>query len=195
MAGLSSTSRWLHSTLAIIGVVPIFVTIISEGEGVDKAWVQWLMSVHTLSFLSLHTVYPVVVALLVLALMTSALPLTNAATFLAAPSWTALQGFIPRFDSPRALHRTMTVFVAVPLSLTTMTGMVWTISRYYLNQSKGDAAYLMELHQGALWMSPVIYTGVLFLLCYFALFPGVLLIVEGQFKKTPDNTTKRTRQD
>ena len=201
------TLRRLHSTLALVTSLPLLSTVVTgvsyrfcrNALGFEKSSVHWLLSVHTLSFLSLHTLYPPLLSLLTLALMLTAFPLGP----LAASLTTLTSRLLPSLSSssssprpppprssspsspsslslprltPRLLHRYLTLALLPPLLSTALTGLLWTLSRHYLHQPKEAAAYLMAIHQGSYTGSPVAYTLSLGLLSVVALAPGVMLM-------------------
>ena len=177
------TWRSLHATLAVVATVPLLTTITSGAlyrfsRAVllyEKPSVQFLLSIHTLSFLSLHTVYPIILGLLALALFVTSLPLSPMSTLVTSPSLANLRALLPASLTRRTLHRTGTLLIGSPFLTTALTGMAWTVSRYYLHHTKDDAAWLMDLHQGGYTGSPVLYTAALAVLSLAAFVPGLML--------------------
>ena len=191
--------------------------------GYEKPSVSWLMSVHTLSFLSLHALYPVLLALLTLALMATAFPLgpvaasltsllssllsllsssssssristprtpltpssptspTSPTSLSPSPSSSSSSSSssplltLPRL-TPRLLHRYLTLLLFPPLLATTLTGLLYTLSRHYLHHPRETYHPLLAIHQGDYTSSPVAYTTGLALLVVAGVVPGVMLM-------------------
>ena len=179
------TCRSLHATLAVVSIVPILVTVASGAlyrfcRGVlhwEKASCNVLLSLHTLSFLRLHTVYPILVAILSVALLLTSLPLRPLSSLLTSPSLASLRAvLLPDTLTRRTLHRTLTLLIAGPFLITALTGLVWTVFRHYLGATKEEAAPMMGFHQGGYTgLSPVLYTAVLGVLSFVAFVPGLML--------------------
>jgi hypothetical protein len=60
--------------------------------------------------------------------------------------------------SARTLHRWVTLLLVLPLSCTAMTGIMWTVLHYWLRYRKEQTSPLLQIHQGSIFIDPVIYT-------------------------------------
>ena len=187
------TARYLHSTFAVVAALPLLSTLLTGfayrfSRGVlqsDKADVSWLMDLHTMSTVSLHTVYPLLVALATLFMAATGIPLSSLGKAWQrlragrAGVWVALVSLPTKFNV-RALHRISTSLLLLPLSLTAVTGAVWTVQQHYLGYAREQSSWLLHLHQGN-WLAsgsrgPVMYTALLFLLTLPALLSGLTLL-------------------
>ena len=187
------TFRYIHSTVALVAVLPLLLTLLTGfayrfSRGVlhsEKANVKWLLDLHSMSTLSLHTVYPLLVALLTLIMAATGMPLGSLAKALQrlragrSGVWSAFVS-LPNKYNLRTAHRMSTTLLMLPLSLTALTGAVWTVQQHYLGYSHDDSGWLMAIHQGSYLApdsrGPVFYTALLLLLTLPALLSGVTLL-------------------
>ena len=183
------TCRTIHATLALPIIAPLLLTIVTgfayrfarNALQVDKSYVQWLLSVHSMSILGLGGVYPLLVAGAVLAAAVTGVPLSSVGTvwrrWMAGHRADLLDGVVglPAAFTPRVVHRAVTATVALPLVVTALTGAVWTVQQSYLGHTRQQSGYLMGLHQGSFTGSTVAYTGGVFACTLLALMTGYTL--------------------
>ena len=82
------TARKLHNALALVCILPLTLSVLTgllyrisrNVFLVEKSSVVWLMRVHTLRIVGLHSVWPLLLAVLTVLLILSALPLTAIGT-------------------------------------------------------------------------------------------------------------------
>ena len=186
------TFRYIHSTIAVVAVLPLLLTLLTGfayrfSRGVlhsEKANVKWLMDLHTMSTLSLHTVYPLLVALLTCIMAATGVQLGSLAKALQrlragrAGAWSAVISLPTKYNL-RTVHRISTTLLLLPLALTALTGAVWTVQQHYLAYPREQSSWLMYIHQGSYLSEirgPVIYTASLLLLTLPALLSGLTLL-------------------
>ena len=187
------TFRFIHSTVALLAVLPLLLTLVTGfayrfSRGVlhsEKADVKWLLELHSMSTLSLHSVYPLLVALLTFVMAASGMPLGSL-----AKAWQRLRAgrsgvwsafvSLPTKYNLRTVHRLSTTILVLPLCITALTGAVWTVQQQYLSYPREQSSWLMYIHQGGYLASdsrgPVLYTALLLLLTLPALLSGVTLL-------------------
>jgi hypothetical protein len=68
------------------------------------------------------------------------------------------------------------LLLILPLWMTAMSGALYTVYRYYLRAPKADLSFLLSVHQGSAFTSPVLYTAVMLALFLASALPGALLL-------------------
>eukprot|EP00457_Paulinella_chromatophora_P014165 gb/GEZN01014553.1/.p1 GENE.gb/GEZN01014553.1/~~gb/GEZN01014553.1/.p1 ORF type:complete len:207 (+),score=17.41 gb/GEZN01014553.1/:28-648(+) len=140
-----------HRWLAALAFVPVFVTVCSgmtyrisrEWFDADKHQVGWFMDVHDMTVLSLQEYYPLFVGWLVLSMAASGLGIAG------------LRGLVPCAvldmplkGTPRAIHRIATTLCVLPMVITSATGFIFTLGKYYFSFEESTLKTLMWIHQG-----------------------------------------------
>ena len=187
------TFRYIHSAVAVVAVLPLLLTLVtgfayrfSRGVlGSEKANVKWLMDLHTMSTLSLHSLYPLLVATVTLVMAAKGMPLGSLAKAWhrlragRGGAWSALVSLPSKYNL-RTLHRGSTALLALPLSATALTGALWTVQQQWFGYPREQSSWLMHIHQGSYLTGdsrgPVLYTAALFLLTLPALLSGFTML-------------------
>jgi hypothetical protein len=191
--------RTIHRRIAIAMSVPIIMTI---GTGftyrfarnvlsVDKQSVKWLMSVHVMSVWGIQSIYPLIVGLSMIGLIIAGLPMTPIRMGCQSMYQSIVQS-LNRSSKPNnsilqtsyvsMTHQWFGLIAAIPLSISSLTGIVWTLHKYWLTDSDSltdksrTLKDLMSYHQGSIYGSSAVYCSIIFMLSLPVIISGCLML-------------------
>jgi hypothetical protein len=181
------------------------VTCIIVWFDAPKTAVHWLLEVHSLSVVGLHSLYPVLVGCAALMLALSGLRMGRATDYLARAvrrTKTLLFGAAPQSSAEapaaeiglpplwpqrwtlRSTHRLSVALAVIPFAITAMSGAAYTVVKQWGSWFGVSAASaqamgktLMGVHQGSWLMvvSPVVYVTALGSVLVVALVTGLYM--------------------
>jgi uncharacterized iron-regulated membrane protein len=151
--------RKLHRQVSPFLILPIFATALtgvvyrfSRRLGIPDEVSQWIMKVHSGSFLSskLSLVYVLMVGSGLLGLIITGLVLWQKKRKAGASQTQQTQPHRPSSQLDwRQMHRLLAPLISLPLILTTLTGVAYPVSKAWFGWSYPETDRLMKLHEGA----------------------------------------------
>jgi hypothetical protein len=223
MCAAATSWRTTHNLLAGITVYPLLFSVLTGfcyriGRNVlklEKASCNWLMDLHTLSIIQLHYIYPVIIAVMTITLIITGLPMSlfkNCCNLfnnnsLATPRTSINRGISANSSGPnpylqqfycttnRSAHRVISSLIAIPLFLTSITGLIFAILNYWFEIDRKQISILLYLHQGSYLKDAAIYIGILGILGFITIFTGFRMIsyISSYFGNGNSNSEERVR--
>jgi hypothetical protein len=137
---------------------------------VPKERCRWLLDLHVLSIVGLEKIYPLVMGIAVVLMVITGTPMLI--------RWFRSRRANDNRGSVEHLHRVVSLAIALPLAITALSGVFYTLGRYYFGSDKAFLKLTMRFHQFSFFTPSVYYISLLFAGSLILLVSGFYMLDE-----------------